>query len=235
MLKIFNNLDSNNLVVTYMPSHRPKSGRGLTLDLVYAEDGFNIHTLTPSAHNQTPDEITVQGIRTTNEFNMKHLEPPKVNPELEEELKKYWRSLRKGWSYKRHLKYQADKHLKYNQLQDEDVFEVGLILGKELVSEEGKNFLMRILEKYEYYAGQIYSCRKFSDDLEKEIGGVKVTFRPHPDGLALRIKYLHEIHVLYDKEAKHRILGSRRQSFQQSDVFLLEDLRVRRKTTMFSC
>lgn len=61
-----------------MPSHRPKSGRGLTLDLVYAEDGFNIHTLTPSAHNQTPDEITVQGIRTTNEFNMKHLEPPKV-------------------------------------------------------------------------------------------------------------------------------------------------------------
>lgn len=91
---------------------------------------------------------------------------------------------------------------------------------------------MKILEKYGYRVGQIYSCRKFADDLEKEIGGVKVTFRPHPDGLALRVKYLHEVHVLYDKDAKHRILGSRQQSFQDDDVFLLEDLQVRRKTTM---
>lgn len=141
--------------------------------------------------------------------------------------------MHKGRTFHKNLKYQANKHLKYNQVQGEDIFEVGLVLGKELVSEEGKQFLMNIFKKYIYQAGQIYSCRKFVDDLEKEIGGVKVTFRHHPDGHALRVKYLHEVHVLYTKDAKHRILQNRQQSFNDDDVFLLEDLLVRRKSTMF--
>lgn len=78
MLGVFNNLDSNNLVLTYVPSHRPKSGRGLTLDLLYGEDSFNIHTLMPSQHNQTPNGITVQGIQTTDRFNMRQFPLPQV-------------------------------------------------------------------------------------------------------------------------------------------------------------
>ncbi|KAK1405472.1 hypothetical protein POM88_005077 [Heracleum sosnowskyi] len=233
MMKIFTNLNSNNLVVTYVSSYRPEPP-GLTLDLLYGQDGFNIHSLMPSEYKHTRKGVTVQGIRTTKGFDMKHLNCPQVKPALEEELKKYWRSLRK-WSFQKNLKMQANKHLKYHQLgSNEDIFEVGLVLGKELVSEEGKQFLMRFLEEFNYRAGQIYSCRKFADDLENEIGGVKVTFLPHPNGHAWNVKYLHEIHVLYTKDAKHRILDIRKQSFKADDVFLLEDLRVRRESTLFT-
>lgn len=56
-------------------------------------------------------------------------------------------------------------------------------------------------------------ARNFTDDLEKDIGGVKVIFRPLPDGLALGIKYFHKLHVFYTKDGNYEILGSRQQSF----------------------
>lgn len=235
MMSIYKNLNSNDLTLQYTPSYRPGGSDGLTLDNLFGQDGFNIHSLMPSEY--APDsngKINVQGIRTMKGFDLQHLPIPQVKPELKDEVKKYWRSMKKARSWQGQMKHQAKKHLKYNKLQEgQDVIEVALIHGKEFVSEGGAHYLMDILKRKGYYAGQIYSCKRFAEDLESEIDGVKVTFKPHPHGKALKVLYLHEVHVLYNKEANKRIKGSRRQSFHAKDVFLLEDLRMRRKTSMF--
>lgn len=132
-----------------------------------------------------------------------------------------------------HLDYQADKHLKYHQLQGQDIYAVTLYYGKELVSESGRHYLMRLIQEKGYYAGQIYSCATFTKDLEEELGSVKVTFLGHPDGQHLGVLYLHELHMLYNHDAGKRILTARKQSFTSEDVFLLEDLRLRRKSSLF--
>lgn len=132
-----------------------------------------------------------------------------------------------------HLNHQADKHLKYNQLnRKDDIYAVTLFYGKDLVSEAGRYYLMGIIQKKGYYAGQIYSCATFTKDLEEELGSVKVTFLEHPNGEHLGILYLHELHMLYNHNATERILDARTQSFTSKDLFLLEDLRVRRKSSL---
>lgn len=231
-MSIYTNLNSNDLALQYTSSYRPGGSHGLTLDHLYGQDGFNIHSFMPSEYVPGAKGLAVQGIRTTKGFDMTQLPIPKVKPELEDEVKKYWRSMKKERSWRDQLKYQANKHLKYNKLQGGDVIEVALIHGKKFVSEGEAHYLMDILERNGYRGGQIYSCKRFAEDLEKEIGGVKVTFKPHPDGQALGVLYLHEVHVLYSLDAKSRIPRSRQQSFDDDDVFLLEDLRLRRKTSL---
>lgn len=235
MTKLYAKLDSNDLVVTYIPSHRPDDQAGLALDILYGPDGFNIHSLIPSAHRQTPDGLSVRGIEASKDFDMKLLPIPKIKHHLRQQLATYWRSLKKGYLSMDHHRYQAWKHLKFNKLDvEQDVFEVCLLHGKMFVCKDGDHCLMRFLEKKGYRAGHIYPCQKLADDLENEMGGVKITFLPHP--LATQkfpVLYIHNIHVLYNNNATQRIDDTRKQSFKEEDIFLLEDLRVRRRTTLF--
>lgn len=77
MTDLFNKLNCNDLVVTCIPSVRP-GGKGLPLDLLYGPDKFNIHTMMPSFQEPGPKGIEVEGIKTSDGFDMPHLQHPKV-------------------------------------------------------------------------------------------------------------------------------------------------------------
>lgn len=228
--KWYKKLNAYDLALVYAPSHRTNSN--LLTEIIEGSRTLMIHCFRPSESHVAGGFVMQNNIaKKLPEFDKPKLPWPVVLPEDKDKMSKVWRSLNEGFTDEAFLDYEADTHMKFQKLEPPmNIYSKGLKRAKTYISRKGSRNLMKILKEKGYEVGNMYDCGQLVKDLEEVIGGVKVRFhvlKPAEGQTLKKVLVLKEICILFDHNARKRILGKREQSFEKGSVFLFEDFQYR--------